>query len=222
MDRFNKVLILVLITIIFTDLFLFVRMYKVTNFDSFIKFKNQLPFIKKEFIIKDEEFLQLNRDNIIYQKGDSKVPYFGRASFIAYIINSPYFNKQLNVYVLPIKLQLKNKNLLANLILGSENRLISLKISNNGIVKDSDPWTLINVKNSLIYFNTKMPLIVSMFFDDEIYDILKNKNDCKEKCRNNLNLYKQYSKNAKDIFNNTSSKQLEIGPVEFLVIYGKK
>lgn len=224
MTKINKRLALLLLFLTLFNLTLVFYIYVFPYKDILINLKNHIPFIKKEFIIDQYRLLPLNKDKIIFERGDARVPYFGTATFKAYADKLIYFNSNIRSYILPIKIKIKNSNVQANLVLGNKNKIFNIKTVKGGFVSDNQEWTTIKAEDAVKYIKPHTPLIVKMFYDQEVYDLLKKNENCNKKCIKSYNEYKQFSKNAGFLFNDKNkivNKILEIGPVELLIIYEK-
>lgn len=223
----NKYLIILLLIIILINLaFISYLFFYSSNKYFLTNFRNRLPFFKASFIIDDLDFLNLNNNPIIINPGDNKLQSLGTAVILAYPDGNLSFNSKSKLYSLPIKIKYLNTFINTNLVLGVSNQKINIKPAKNGLVNEGQEWN--NIKLSLlgktVNFKNKYPLVVSIFYDDEIYDSLINNKNCNIKCKKDFILYQKYSKNLSMLLNNAKNnklidKNLSIGPTQFIIYY---
>lgn len=83
-EKTFRFFIVFLIIFIFIDLLLLIYLFKSPLTFVSVNIKKTIPFLEKDFIIDQNEFLPLNEKDIIYELGSFKDSRFGSATFRAY------------------------------------------------------------------------------------------------------------------------------------------
>lgn len=221
MSKKKLILVYLFVIIIIIDFIFLIYLFYNSNTSYILTLKNSLPLIRKDFFIDDLNLLSLNYQSVVITKGSSVIPITGTALFKGYIDGEVFFDKKNSFYILPIKLVRSNKFIKTNLML---NQKINIRFAKKGLITEGQLWNYVSVKDVIKHFKNKHPLIIKINFDQKIYDVLRDQENCNDKCKLVLDEYKIYSKNAEKIFSTNlkthqANKILTIGPATSLIIY---
>lgn len=220
----TKLLLILLFIILLFDFYL-LYLYRSGNLGILKFLENRRSSSEDNIELSTDFSSALKKGEVRLEKPNKENP--GGASlalFRAYVENDVFFdNKSMN-YILPILIEGKTKNIKANLVLGVNDRFISMRFGRR------DEQTLfskeskaLKVKDAIDYFKVGQLLVTEIYYQQNI-DEVKKLSECDEFCELKLNEYKNYYNNMESILKSLASDKstvdgLFIGPTAAIIIY---
>lgn len=146
-------------------------------------------------------------------------------TFLGSIVGKPYFDTEINQYVLPIGFSVDNE-ISHFLVLGDNNNEIPFFIASKGLLPDYEQWEVKKVNEILPFFKENFPIIIKILYtSDKDLKVLQELMKCKSGfCLTRLNLQQEFSNNTEILYNSIKNgtkqvKKMYIGYPESIIFY---
>jgi len=182
-----------------------------------IEDSRQFNILDDFYVFDDEPYKVTNGD------GDNNV--LSDALFVGRIENTPYFSEESGVYEMKVRFSWKERAEVSSIVvLGEEDELILTRLTENGVVGGQEEWILTSVKDLNPILKEDDPIFIKLYLADEVYQIISNKEECIDKCRDLMTNIEQLGGGTKNLIKQIrgvvdASSIERIGPVSAIIIY---
>ena len=146
-------------------------------------------------------------------------------TFLGSIVDKPYFDTEINQYVLPIRFSVDDE-IPHTLVLGDNDNEIPFFVASKGLLPAYEQWEVKKVNEILPLFKENFPIIIKILYtSDKDIKVLQELMKCKSGfCLTRLNLQQEFSKNTEILYNSIKNgtkqvKKLYIGYPESIIFY---
>lgn len=217
----RKILLITLIVILLIDFILFIfYLNTFYNINVNLTTKNS----DKQFYDPLNIYPKNYRDPKV-DLGSSVLSQSKTYTFLGNIIGKPYFDTEINQYVLPIGFSVDNE-ISHSLVLGDNDNEIPFFVASKGLLPDYEQWEVKKVNEILPFFKENFPIIIKILYtSDKDLKVLQKLMECKSGfCLTRLNLQQEFSKNTEILYNSIKTgtkqvKKLYIGYPESIIFY---
>ncbi len=157
--------------------------------------------------------------------GSSVLPQSKTYAFLGSIVGKPYFDTEINQYVLLIRFSVDDE-ISHSLVLGDDNNEIPFFVASKGLLPDYEQWEVKKVNEILPLFKENFPIIISILYTSgKDLKVLQELMKCKSGfCLTRLNLQQEFSKNTEMLYNSIKNrkklvKKLYIGYPTNIIFY---
>ncbi len=221
-----KILYFFLLFLLFLDVSLLRELYRQKYTAFFTALRNNILFVNKDFIVYNNyEYSDLDYGKLKVIEGDKNIPTYTTALFKARISGSPFFDKKLGYYYLPISIRAERKKLKANLILSTvDTQKLLIHFAKKGKIGESLNFNSYRIGDTLNLLKVGFPLIIQVYFQKEVQDFINKLSNCDDFCRDKMKELSNLSIKTDLYFNKISNDELtddviNIGPTYSLIIY---